>query len=159
MQPASARISTAINGAIDIGIEPFLRNPLDRQKRGTAGNETSASEQVHDPLHSLSVCHALFCALSNRAANRRLLQDRLGHALATTSRNGLYGAILFLDLDNFKTLNDTRGHDVGDLLLVECAPACVKATRWLARRPPMQSGGPRGLASMPTGVSALMATR
>jgi len=53
--------------------------------------------------------------------NRRLLQDRLGQALAAAARNGLYGAIAFLDLDNFKTLNDTRGHDVGDLLLVEVA--------------------------------------
>jgi diguanylate cyclase (GGDEF)-like protein/PAS domain S-box-containing protein len=53
--------------------------------------------------------------------NRRLLQDRLGQALAATSRSKLYGAIFFIDLDNFKILNDTRGHDVGDLLLIEVA--------------------------------------
>ncbi|MDT8444564.1 MAG: EAL domain-containing protein, partial [Desulfuromonadales bacterium] len=51
--------------------------------------------------------------------NRRLFQDRLEHAIAGTRRSGLHGALVFLDIDNFKDLNDTRGHDVGDQLLVE----------------------------------------
>jgi diguanylate cyclase (GGDEF)-like protein/PAS domain S-box-containing protein len=54
-----------------------------------------------------------------RLPNRRLLHDRLHQALAATSRSGLYGAIFFIDVDNFKMLNDTRGHGVGDLLLIE----------------------------------------
>ena len=53
--------------------------------------------------------------------NRRLLLDRLGQALVASQRSGQYGGILFLDLDNFKTINDTQGHDVGDLLLTEVA--------------------------------------
>ncbi|TVT56335.1 MAG: EAL domain-containing protein [Sedimenticola thiotaurini] len=53
--------------------------------------------------------------------NRRLLLDRLSQALAISARNGHHGALLFLDLDNFKVLNDTRGHAVGDLLLKEVA--------------------------------------
>lgn len=53
--------------------------------------------------------------------NRRLLDDRLSQTLAASKRSGLYGALMFLDLDNFKPLNDTHGHGVGDLLLVEVA--------------------------------------
>lgn len=61
--------------------------------------------------------------------NRRLLHDRLGQALASSARTGRYGAVLFLDLDNFKILNDTRGHDIGDELLTAVArrmEACVR---------------------------------
>ncbi len=53
--------------------------------------------------------------------NRRLLLDRLTQALAVTKRSGLYGAILFVDLDHFKAINDSRGHEAGDLVLVEAA--------------------------------------
>jgi PAS domain S-box-containing protein len=53
--------------------------------------------------------------------NRRLLLDRLCQALAVTARTGRHGAILFIDLDNFKALNDTRGHGVRDLLLAQVA--------------------------------------
>ncbi|HLF97679.1 MAG TPA: bifunctional diguanylate cyclase/phosphodiesterase [Methylococcaceae bacterium] len=53
--------------------------------------------------------------------NRRLLLDRLRHALAASGRLRDHGAVLFIDLDHFKNLNDTKGHDIGDLLLVEVA--------------------------------------
>ncbi len=53
--------------------------------------------------------------------NRRLFYDRIDHALAASTRSGHYGALIFLDLDNFKTLNDTHGHDFGDQLLAETA--------------------------------------
>jgi diguanylate cyclase (GGDEF)-like protein/PAS domain S-box-containing protein len=50
-------------------------------------------------------------------ANRRLLHDRLERALVVSARNKAYGALLFIDLDHFKTINDTEGHEYGDLLL------------------------------------------
>ncbi|SDE01761.1 PAS domain S-box-containing protein/diguanylate cyclase (GGDEF) domain-containing protein [Massilia sp. PDC64] len=56
-----------------------------------------------------------------RLPNRRLLLDRLRHAVAATKRDGHGGALLFIDLDNFKTLNDTLGHDKGDQLLQQVA--------------------------------------
>lgn len=61
--------------------------------------------------------------------NRRLLMDRLGQAVAVSRRNGQYGALLFIDLDNFKTLNDTQGHDVGDKLLIEVGTRLREAVR------------------------------
>jgi diguanylate cyclase (GGDEF)-like protein/PAS domain S-box-containing protein len=61
----------------------------------------------HDPLTQLP--------------NRRLLQDRLQQAITGSVRSRRYGAIMFIDLDHFKELNDTLGHDFGDMLLVEVA--------------------------------------
>ena len=68
--------------------------------------------------------------------NRRLLTDRLQQAVVSAVRNGRHGALLFMDLDHFKTLNDTLGHDVGDLLLQQVAQrlrGCVRETDTVAR--------------------------
>ena len=61
--------------------------------------------------------------------NRRMLMDRLQHALASSARSGACGALLFIDLDHFKTLNDTLGHDKGDLLLQQVAHRLLDALR------------------------------
>jgi diguanylate cyclase (GGDEF)-like protein/PAS domain S-box-containing protein len=53
--------------------------------------------------------------------NRRLLQDRLSQALSSSFRTDRVGSILFIDLDNFKSINDTLGHDIGDLLLQQAS--------------------------------------
>ncbi len=72
-----------------------------------------------------------------RLPNRRLLIDRLHHALAASTRSNRHGALLFVDLDNFKTINDTLGHDTGDLLLQQVAgrlSTSVRAGDTLARQ-------------------------
>lgn len=53
--------------------------------------------------------------------NRRYFLDRLGAALSASTRHDDFGAVLFIDMDNFKILNDTRGHEAGDLMLIEVA--------------------------------------
>ena len=68
--------------------------------------------------------------------NRCLLRDRAQQVLAHSSRHKNHGAILFMDLDNFKALNDTRGHNIGDLLLIEVAKRlqdCVRSSDTVAR--------------------------
>jgi len=64
-----------------------------------------------------------------RLPNRRLLDERVEQAMANCQRHGECGALLFIDLDNFKPLNDRHGHEAGDLLLVEVAQRLVDSVR------------------------------
>ncbi len=80
--------------------------------------------------------HLAFYDPLTRLPNRRLLLDRLRQALAAITRSRREGALLFIDLDNFKTLNDTLGHDVGDLLLQQVAQrlsTCIREGDTVAR--------------------------
>lgn len=61
--------------------------------------------------------------------NRRLFIDRLSQAFAHSARESNYGAVIFVDLDNFKSLNDTRGHEIGDKLLIQVAERIKKQLR------------------------------
>ena len=73
--------------------------------------------------------HLAFYDPLTRLPNRRLLLDRLQLAQAASTRSGRQGALLFIDLDNFKALNDTLGHDKGDRLLQQVAhrlSACIR---------------------------------
>jgi diguanylate cyclase (GGDEF)-like protein/PAS domain S-box-containing protein len=76
-----------------------------------------------------AIRHLAFHDTLTGLPNRRLLIDRLQQALGTSHRKGDYGALMFLDLDQFKLLNDTYGHDVGDLLLQEVARRLQQSIR------------------------------
>ena len=86
--------------------------------------DITARKQAEEEIRSL----AFFDPLT-RLPNRRLLMDRLHQAMPSSARSGRFCALLFLDLDNFKTLNDTKGHDVGDLLLIEVAQRLRESVR------------------------------
>lgn len=78
---------------------------------------------------------AFFDPLTN-LPNRRLLRDRLQRALGLSERSKRSGAVLFIDLDHFKTINDTLGHEKGDALLLQVAhrlAACVREGDTVAR--------------------------
>lgn len=80
--------------------------------------------------------HLAFYDPLTRLPNRRLLRDRLQQSLVLHARKQLYGSLLFIDLDNFKTINDTLGHDKGDLLLQQVAirlSSCVRECDTVAR--------------------------
>lgn len=89
-----------------------------------AFNDITDRKNAEQQIHSL----AFFDPLTD-LPNRRLLMDRFDHALLTSNRSGKYGALLLLDLDHFKTLNDTEGHVVGDHLLIEVGKRLVDCVR------------------------------
>jgi diguanylate cyclase (GGDEF)-like protein/PAS domain S-box-containing protein len=82
------------------------------------------------------ICNLAFYDDLTKLPNRRLFLDRFRAALPVSARYNIYGAVLFIDLDKFKTLNDTLGHDYGDLLLIEVAyriKLCVRKMDTVAR--------------------------
>lgn len=88
-------------------------------------------KQMEEQIRNLAFYDTL-----TQLPNRRLLNDRLDHAMSASKRSGHYGALMFLDLDNFKPLNDLYGHAVGDSLLIEVArriSGCVRAVDTVAR--------------------------
>ncbi|MFZ6779232.1 EAL domain-containing protein [Undibacterium sp. Ji83W] len=94
-------------------------------------NDITEHKVSEEKIHQL----AFFDPLTS-LPNRRLLLDRLARALSLSRRHLRYGAILMIDLDNFKTLNDTQGHNMGDLLLTQIGKrihACVRADDTVSR--------------------------
>jgi diguanylate cyclase (GGDEF)-like protein/PAS domain S-box-containing protein len=106
------------------------RGGLIRNRQGHAlrvvvvSRDVTARKLIEDEIRNLAFYDEL-----TKQPNRRLLNDRLVQCMAASKRNGRYGALMFLDMDNFKPLNDTHGHKAGDLLLVEVARRINKCVR------------------------------
>jgi len=98
-----ARASRLLDGALAEGAVVAHEDITERKK----AEEATAHLALHDPLTDLP--------------NRRLLADRLGHALSRADREGNAAAVLYLDLQGFKAVNDEFGHEKGDRLLVKFA--------------------------------------
>ncbi|BAP88245.1 diguanylate cyclase/phosphodiesterase with PAS/PAC sensor [Burkholderiales bacterium GJ-E10] len=101
--------------------------------RDVEGRVTNYVANIADITMSLAAAEEIrdlaFYDTLTRLPNRRLFLDRLHQAMASSARNGQKGALLLLDLDNFKTINDTLGHDMGDSLLQQVADRILRALR------------------------------
>ncbi len=132
-EPIEFRIRTK-HGAI-CWLSHVCRPVYDRSERNlgqrASNRDITDRKDTEAQIHSLAFYDAL-----TELPNRRLLNDRLGQAIAVSQRSGHYGALMFLDLDNFKPLNDKHGHNAGDLLLIEVArriSRCVREVDTVAR--------------------------
>jgi len=110
--------------------EEALRHKKEEQDELRSELE-AARKHAEDEMRKLAFYDAL-----TTLPNRSLFLDRFRAALPISARNNYYGAVLFIDLDRFKAINDTFGHDYGDLLLIEVAArikSCVREMDTVAR--------------------------
>lgn len=109
----------------------------DRDEHGTIigyhgiTREITERKRMQEKVQQLALYDSL-----TKLPNRHLLNDRLDQALTATRRKACHGALMFIDLDNFKPLNDEHGHFAGDLVLIEVADrlkSCVRKMDTVAR--------------------------
>ena len=108
--------------------------------RDSAGRIKYVVVVTHDitqrKMNEEKIHHLAFYDALTQLPNRLTLNDRLQQAMSASKRSGQYGALMFLDLDHFKSLNDTHGHGMGDQLLIQTAQritACVREMDTVAR--------------------------
>ena len=88
------------------------------------GHDITKRKEMEEQINQLAFYDSL-----THLPNRRLLNDRLQQALLKSARSRLYGALMFIDLDNFKSLNDNHGHLAGDMLLADVAKRLQESIR------------------------------
>ena len=124
--------------ALQAGAKDFIAKPFDVVEVKTRIHNMLEVRLLYKQLKaSVAVLEtmAMHDALTG-LPNRRLLMDRLSQSMLASERTGEHCAVMFMDLDKFKHLNDTRGHDIGDLLLRLVATrllACVREGDSVAR--------------------------
>lgn len=109
----------------------LISDSADAKQVVVVSHDITKRKRAEEEIHNLAFYDAL-----TGLPNRRLLDDRLVQAIATNKRTGRLGAVIFLDLNNFKPLNDAYGHAAGDMLLVEAAKRighCVREADTVAR--------------------------
>ncbi|OIQ98498.1 cyclic di-GMP phosphodiesterase Gmr [mine drainage metagenome] len=110
-------------------IEHAIISPI-RQPDGRITHYVAIREDITEKKRAEAEIHRLaFYDTLTSLPNRALLLDRLQHALASNTRSGRKGALLSIDLDDFKTLNDTLGHDLGDVVLQQVAQRLTDCMR------------------------------
>ena len=116
---------------VETTVVPFLNQDRKPTQYISIRTDITERKKNEEMIHQLAFYDAL-----TQLANRRLLIDRLERAIITSERTKEYGALMFLDLDKFKSLNDTFGHHAGDALLIEVAQRlnhCVRKMDTVAR--------------------------
>ena len=144
-QVFSETVRTGIGRQIDYRLRMADGTIREMESRGNVIRDSDGRiAQVVVVSHDITERHRLEVQMQQLAfqdaltqlPNRRLLVDRLSQAMAASARSASYAALMFLDLDHFKRLNDTHGHAIGDLLLIQAADRlkrCVRETDTVAR--------------------------
>ncbi len=134
--PAPAQPSADLESLLKVYSETLIRKLEDKMLQLEETNrelqlDIARRRQAEDKLEQLAFYDPL-----TGLPNRRLMEDRLEHSLASSARQEKYGALLFIDLDHFKDLNDSKGHNVGDMLLAAVAErlsSCIREGDTVAR--------------------------
>ena len=128
---AAETVHAEITSPITKRIFSISTSPFKNNRFVTSFHDITEIRQAAAEIERLAYHDAL-----TGLPNRQLLMDRLKQALVSSARNIRSGALLFIDLDNFKSLNDTLGHDTGDLLLQQVSQrleTCIREGDTLAR--------------------------
>lgn len=101
---------------LEVDVQPII------DAQGKCCNYVAVKRDITDRKRAeFDIYRLAFFDVLTGLPNRRLLRDRLSVMLATAQRTSCFSAVLFIDLDHFKTINDARGHAVGDMLLIDVA--------------------------------------